>query len=49
MVRVPAAGVTEEDRKAFLGKKNGSITTHCSGAKLGQLIEAANRVRRFSR
>jgi len=42
--RLRAAGVTEEDRKALLGHKNGSITSHYSGAELGQLIEAANRV-----
>lgn len=42
--RLRAAGVTEEDRKALLGHKNGSITSHYSGAELGQLIEAANKV-----
>ena len=42
--RLRAAGVTEEDRKALLGHKNGSITSHYSGAELGRLIEAANRV-----
>lgn len=42
--RLKAAGVTEEDRKALLGHKNGSITSHYSGAELGQLIEAANMV-----
>ena len=42
--RLKAAGVTEEDRKALLGHKNGSITSHYSGAELGQLIDAANRV-----
>jgi len=36
--------VTEEDRKALLGHKNGSITSHYSGAELGHLIEAANEV-----
>ena len=36
--------MTEEDRKALLGFKNGSITSQYSGAELGQLIEAANRV-----
>ncbi|AZF49215.1 Prophage integrase [Pseudomonas sp. R11-23-07] len=35
-------GVTEEDHKALLGHKNGSITNHYSGAELGHLIEAAN-------
>ncbi|WP_259639825.1 tyrosine-type recombinase/integrase [Pseudomonas syringae group genomosp. 3] len=39
-----AAGVTEEDRKALLGHKNVSITSHYSGAELGHLIEAANMV-----
>jgi integrase len=38
-----AAGVTEEDRKALLGHKNGSITSHYSTAELGQLIDAANK------
>ena len=38
------AGVTQEDRKALLGHKNGSITSHYSGAELGHLIEAANMV-----
>jgi integrase len=42
--RLRAAGVTEEDRKALLGHKNGSITSHYSGAELGHLIEAANMV-----
>ncbi len=42
--RLRAAGVTEEDRKALLGHKNGSITSHYSAAELGQLIEAANKV-----
>ena len=42
--RLRAAGVTEEDRKALLGHKNGSITSHYSGAELGHLIEAANKV-----
>ena len=41
--RLRAAGVTEEDRKALLGHKNGSITSHYSTAELGQLIEAANK------
>ena len=41
---VRAAGVTEEDRKALLGHKNGSITSHYSAAELDQLIDAANRV-----
>jgi integrase len=42
--RLRAAGVTEEDRKALLGHKNGSITSHYSSAELDQLIDAANRV-----
>lgn len=42
--RLRAAGVSLEDRKALLGHKNGSVTSHYSGAELGQLIEAANRV-----
>ena len=42
--RLRAAGVTEEDRKALLGHKNGSITSHYFGAELGHLIEAANKV-----
>ena len=42
--RQRAAGVTEEDRKALPGHKNGSITSHYSAAELGQLIEAANKV-----
>lgn len=42
--RLRAAGVSEEDRKALLGHKNGSITSHYSAAELGQLIDAANMV-----
>ncbi|WP_236176636.1 tyrosine-type recombinase/integrase [Pseudomonas qingdaonensis] len=42
--RLKAAGVTEEDRTSLLGHKNGSVTSHYSGAELGQLIEAANKV-----
>ena len=42
--RLRAAGVTEEDRKALLGHKNGSITSHYSAAELDQLIEAAYKV-----
>lgn len=42
--RLRAAGVTQEDRKTLLGHKNGSITSHYSGAELGHLIEAANMV-----
>ena len=36
--------LAEEDRKALLGHKNGSITSHYSAAELDQLIEAANKV-----
>lgn len=42
--RLKAAGVSEEDRKSLLGHKNGSVTSHYSGAEIGQLIEAANKV-----
>lgn len=42
--RLRAAGVTEEDRKALLGHKNGSITSHYSGAELGKLIDEANKI-----
>ena len=42
--RLRAAGVTEWDRKALLGHKNGSITSHYSAAELDQLIDAANKV-----
>ncbi|WP_338050271.1 tyrosine-type recombinase/integrase [Pseudomonas typographi] len=42
--RLRAAGVTEEDRTALLGHKNGSVTSHYSTAELGQLIEIANKV-----
>ncbi|MCY1302937.1 hypothetical protein D9M70_526230 [compost metagenome] len=42
--RLRAAGVTLEDRKVLLGHKNGSVTSHYSGAELGLLIEAANKV-----
>jgi integrase len=41
--RLRAAGVTLEDRRALLGHKNGSVTSHYSTAELGQLIEAANK------
>jgi len=36
--------VTEEDRKALLGHKNGSITSHYSAAELGKLIDEANKI-----
>ena len=42
--RLRAAGVSLENRKALLGHKNGSVTSHYSGAELGQLIDAANKV-----
>lgn len=42
--RLKAAGVTQEDRKSLLGHKNGSVTSHYSGAEIWQLIEAANKV-----
>lgn len=42
--RLRAANVTEEDRKALLGHKNGSITSHYSTAELEHLIDAANKV-----
>lgn len=42
--RLRAAGVTLEDRKALLGHKNGSVTSHYSTAELEQLIDAANKV-----
>lgn len=42
--RLRAAGVTEEDRKALLGHKNGSITSHYSTAELGHLIQEASKV-----
>lgn len=42
--RLRAAGVTEEDRRALLGHKNGSITSHYSAAELGKLIDEANRI-----
>ncbi|HFO1287587.1 TPA: tyrosine-type recombinase/integrase [Pseudomonas aeruginosa] len=42
--RLRAAGVTEEDRRALLGHKNGSITSHYSAAELGKLIDEANKI-----
>ena len=42
--RLRAAGVSLEDRKVLLGHKSGSVTSHYSGAELGLLIEAANKV-----
>jgi integrase len=42
--RLRAAGVSFEDRQDLLGHTSGRITTHYSGAELGNLIEAAERV-----
>jgi integrase len=42
--RLRAAGVTEEDRRALLGHKSGSITSHYSAAELGKLIDEANKI-----
>jgi len=42
--RLRAAGVSFEDRQGLLGHTSGRITTHYSGAELGNLIEAAERV-----
>jgi len=42
--RLRAAGVTEEDREALLGHKNGSITSHYSGTELDKLIDEANKI-----
>jgi integrase len=42
--RLRAAGVTEEDRRALLGHKNGSITSHYSAAELGKLVDEANKI-----
>ncbi|MCV3866565.1 tyrosine-type recombinase/integrase [Pseudomonas aeruginosa] len=42
--RLRAAGVTEEDRRALLGHKNGSITSHYSAVELGKLIDEANKI-----
>ncbi|MGG2584857.1 tyrosine-type recombinase/integrase [Pseudomonas aeruginosa] len=42
--RLRAAGATEEDRRALLGHKNGSITSHYSAAELGKLIDEANKI-----
>ena len=39
-----AAGVSFEDRKELLGHTSGRITTHYSGAELGNLIKAAEQV-----
>lgn len=42
--RLRAAGVSFEDRQDLLGHKSGRITNHYSGAGLGNLLAAANRV-----
>lgn len=42
--RLKAAAVSLEDRKALLGHKSGSVTSHYSGAEIGQMIDAANKV-----
>lgn len=42
--RLRAAGVSYEDRQDLLGHKSGRITTHYSGAEIGNLIEATERV-----
>lgn len=43
-LRLRAAGVTLEDRKALLGHTNGDITTHYSAVELTNLIAAANKI-----
>ncbi|WP_244215074.1 tyrosine-type recombinase/integrase [Pseudomonas sichuanensis] len=42
--RLKAAAVSLEDRKSLLGHKSGSVTSHYSGAEIGQMIDAANKV-----
>ncbi|WP_018149726.1 tyrosine-type recombinase/integrase [Leeia oryzae] len=42
--RLRAAGVGFEDRQALLGHKNGSVTTHYSGAEIHNLIKAADSI-----
>ncbi len=42
--RLRAARVLFETRQVVLGHKNGSITTHYSGAEIGELIEGVNRI-----
>ena len=42
--RLRAAGVSFEDRQDLLGHTSGRITTHYSGAELGNLIKAAEQV-----
>lgn len=43
-LRLRAAGVSLEDRKALLGHTNGDITTHYSAVELNNLLAAANKV-----
>ncbi len=47
--RLREAGVTEEDRKALLGHKSGSITSHYSAAELDQLIATEKRYQQLTR
>jgi len=42
--RLRTAGVSFEDRQDLLGHTSGRITTHYSGAELGNLIKAAEQV-----
>jgi hypothetical protein len=42
--RRTAVAVSLEDRKSLLGHKSGSVTSHNSGAEIGQMVEAANKV-----
>ena len=41
--RLRASGVSFEDRQDLLGHKSARITTHYSGAEIGNLIEASNQ------
>jgi integrase len=42
--RLRAAGVSLEDRRDLMGHKGPDITTHYSGAEIGRLFAAANRI-----
>lgn len=42
--RLPAAGMSFEDRQDLLGHNSDRITTHYSAMELTRLIEAANQV-----
>jgi integrase len=42
--RLRAARVSFETRQGLLGHENGSITTHYSGAEIGELIDAVSRI-----